>query len=469
MRRVSVPTAQQKSVADRRSEHELRGSRKATTKGEKAGIIVNLRLAKRMGELRASEIREILKVTQQPEVISFAGGLPASELFPVGELAEMAQQVLSQDGRRALQYSSSEGFPSLRHAVAARMNAIRGTSVGGNDVLITSGSQQGLDLTAKIFLDEGDVVLCESPTYLGALNAFKVFRPKFVEVPTDDEGMVVSELEHRLNRLDRIKFIYVVPDFQNPSGRCWSLDRRRCFMEVVSKRKVPVIEDSPYAELCFEGEGLPALKSFDEQNLVVYLSTFSKILSPGLRLAWLVAGPALLRKYVLVKQGTDLHTSSLTQLLVARFLRNCDLDENLRRIRAEYRRRRDAMLAAIDRTFPPGVRITRPRGGLFLWVELPAWCDAAQLLARSLEQNVAFVPGGSFFPNGGHENTCRLNFSHEPCHRIVEGVERLAMILKSLFAAHGAKQRRDTAATAGNNAPHLTRAAEGMRNLGQGR
>ena len=427
---------------------------------------MNFRLAKRMEELRASEIREILKVTQQPEMISFAGGLPAPEVFPVRELAESAHQVLSKDGRRALQYSSSEGFPSLRQAIAARMNATRGTSVGGNDVLITSGSQQGLDMTGKIFLDEGDVVLCESPTYLGALNAFKVFRPKFVDVPTNDDGIVMSELERCLDRIDRIKFIYVVPDFQNPSGRCWSLERRRRFMEIVSSREVPVIEDSPYAELCYEGEGLPALKSFDEKNLVVYLSTFSKILSPGLRLAWLVAEPALLRKYVLVKQGTDLHTSSLIQLLVARFLGGCYLDENLRRIREVYRRRRDAMLAAIDRTFPAGVRITRPRGGLFLWVELPEWCDATELLARSVEQRVAFVPGSSFFPNGGHENTCRLNFSHEPCHRIRQGVERLATILKMNFNAHGAERRRNAAATAGEDTPLFARAAEDMRKPG---
>jgi DNA-binding transcriptional MocR family regulator len=402
---------------------------------------MNIQLAKRMQELKASEIREILKVTQQRDMISFAGGLPAAEMFPVAELQEATQEVLRREGSRALQYSTTEGFVNLRWALAVRMNAKRGTCVDTDAILISSGSQQGLDLTGKLFLDEGDAVLCESPTYLGAINAFRVFRPRFVEVPTDDDGMIISELTRLLKKEERIKFIYVVPDFQNPSGRCWSLQRRREFMEIVQRHGMPVIEDAPYSELYFEATNLPALKSFDTRDLVVYLGTFSKILCPGLRLAWLAAAPELIRQYVLLKQGTDLHTSTLAQLQARYLLMRYDLEAHIRRIRSVYRQRRDVMLAAMDRTFPDEVRYTRPGGGMFLWVELPAWANAREVLTRSLEQKVAFVPGGSSFPNGGHENTFRLNFSAMPPERIVEGIERLAKVLRRYLAAKPAITR----------------------------
>jgi len=394
----------------------------------------NIRYAARMSELRTSDIREILKVTQHPEVISFAGGLPASELFPTAELADLARDLLLSDGARALQYAPTEGLAVLRQLIADRLQSRFGLERTADEVLVVSGSQQALDLTGKLFIDDGDVVLCESPTYLGAINAFQAYRPRFVEVPTDDDGMVPTELERRLAGLDRARFIYVVPDFQNPSGRRWSVDRRRALAEIAARFEVPVIEDAPYAELCFDGDALPPVASFDTEGLVIFLGTFSKILSPGLRLGWIAADEEILRRYVLVKQGADLHTSSLTQLLAARFILASDLDGHVARIRDAYRKRRDAMLAALDKHMPPGVSYTRPKGGLFLWLELPSGLDARVVLERSLEENVAFVPGGAFFTEDGHDNTLRLNFSAMPVDRITEGVRRLGRVLETVMS-----------------------------------
>jgi len=382
-----------------------------------------------MQDLRASDIREILKVTQQPEVISFAGGLPASELLPAAEMAELARDLLLDDGTRALQYAPTEGLEILRKLVADRLRRLWSLGCSTEEVLIVSGSQQALDLTGKVFLDEGDVVLCESPTYLGAIGAFRAYRPTFVEVPTDDDGMVPAELEARLNSLDRVKLIYVVPDFQNPSGRRWSIERRRKLAELAGRFDVPVIEDAPYAELCFEGEPMPPVGALGDACTVVYLGTASKILSPGIRLGWVVADSDLIRRYVLVKQGVDLHTSSLVQLLAARFMLEYDLEAHIARIRDVYRSRRDAMLVALEKHFPKDVSFTRPAGGLFLWVELPQGLDSRMLLDHALEERVAFVPGESFFPCGGHENTLRLNFSAMPEDRITEGIRRLGKVL----------------------------------------
>ncbi len=378
-------------------------------------------------------MRELLKVTQRPEVISFAGGLPAPEFFPTGRLAGIAREVLTADGRRALQYSTTEGHPPLRARIAERINAHSGTRCTADDIVITSGSQQGLDLTGKLFLDEGDEVLCESPTYLSVIAAWNVFRPRWVEVPTDDEGMDIAALEERLEKCARPKLIYVIPNFQNPSGRTWSLERRRRLMDVAVRRGVPVVEDNPYGELRFEGEPLPSLKSLDRQGLVVTLGTFSKIFCPGLRLAWLVADRAIREKIVILKQGTDLHTSTLSQMMVAAYMDRYDLDEDVRRIRDAYRIRRDAMLEAIEAEMPGGVRVTRPAGGLFLWAELPEGVDARDLLDRCVARDVAFVPGEAFFPNGGHKNTIRLNFSNMPPDRIAEGIRRIAGALSEIL------------------------------------
>ncbi len=384
------------------------------------------RFARRMEALKASEISEILKVTQHPEVISFAGGLPAPELFPVKTLAAATQRVFEEEGMRGLQYSTTEGHPPLRRKIADRMKATWDAHVTPEQVMITSGSQQGLDLTGKLLLDEGEVVLCESPSYLGAISAWNVMRPRWVEVATDDDGMDPASLDEKLRAHPNAKAIYVIPNFQNPSGRTWSLERRRRFMDLVERHDVWVVEDNPYGELRFEGTPIPSLKSLDRKGRVIALGTFSKVFCPGLRIAWVAAEAPVLEKLVILKQGADLQTATLAQLQVNRYLEENDLDADIARILPVYRERRDAMLEALGKEMPAGVRWTRPQGGLFLWMTLPESLNARTLLDECVRQNVAFVPGGAFFPNGGHENTLRLNYSNMPIERIREGVRRLA-------------------------------------------
>ncbi|MCD4749769.1 MAG: PLP-dependent aminotransferase family protein [Thermoanaerobaculales bacterium] len=391
---------------------------------------MTLELASRMAGLKASEIREILKLTQREAVISFAGGLPAVETFPAEDILSVSAEVLTKYGTKALQYSPTEGFPALRDAIAGRMNRNLGTRVQNQEILVTSGSQQGLELTGKLMLDDGDVVLCESPTYLGAISAFNAFQPRFVEVATDDDGLVVEDLERCLKEIERVKFVYVVPDFQNPSGRTWSLERRQGVMELIRRFEVPIIEDCPYAEVRFEGNFIPPLKSMEGQEWVVFLGTFSKIFCPGMRIGWLAAAPDLYKKYVLAKQGADLHTSTLGQMQLAAYLEKFDIEKNIEGIIDLYRARRDTMLDTMTEEFPPGVSWTHPQGGMFLWVHLPEGMNAAELLVDCLKEDVAFVPGAPFFPNGGHENTLRMNFSFSNPEKVKEGVKRMAKVLR---------------------------------------
>lgn len=389
--------------------------------------------AGRMSHLKASEIRELLKLTEKPEVISFAGGLPAPELFPIKEIMEVNKKVLEEEGAEALQYTTTEGYAPLREWIAKRMNTTMGTSFEADDILLTHGSQQALDLTGKVFLDKDDVVLCESPTYLAAISAFKAYDCKFAEVPTDDEGMIPDELEKIIENTDRIKIIYVIPDFQNPTGRSWSLERRKRLAEIAMKHQIVVIEDNPYRELRFEGESLPSIKSFDRIGCVLCLGTFSKIFCPGYRIGWIAGDREVIRKYVLVKQGADLQCNTIAQREIARYLELYDIDKHISGIRKVYKVRRGLMLKTIEEEFPKGITFTRPEGGLFGWVELPPHVNARDVLVKCLEKNVAFVPGGSFFPNGGKENTMRLNFSNMPEDRIVEGLKCLASVLEEFI------------------------------------
>lgn len=386
--------------------------------------------AKRMDSLKVSDIREILKITANPEVLSFAGGLPAPELFPIEEMKRVAVTVLEESGSEALQYSTTEGFLPLRKQIAARMNSKFKIKATYENIQIINGSQQGLDLSGKLFIDEGDVILCESPTYLAAISAFKAYGPQFIAVPTDDDGMIIEELKKILENTSKVKLIYVIPDFQNPTGRTWSLERREKFMELINLYEIPVVEDNPYGELRFEGEMLPALKTFDTKGLVMFFSTFSKTFCPGLRVGWIVADKRFLEKYILVKQGTDLHTSTISQREISKYIELYDFDANIVKIKDVYRRRRDIMLQTMKAEFPETIKFTYPQGGLFLWVELPLHIKARELLLRCLKDNVAFVPGDSFFPNGGVENTLRLNYSNMSEERIVEGIKRLAKVIK---------------------------------------
>jgi len=392
---------------------------------------MKINYAKRMSKLKASEIREILKVTENPQMISFAGGLPAPELFPAEEIIEVNRIVLEESAQTALQYTTTEGFVPLRQWVANRMNSRQGTAFDKDDILITHGSQQALDLSGKVFFDEGDVVLCESPTYLAAITAFRAYGVEFISVPTDDDGMVMDELEKILSSTDNIKAIYVIPNFQNPTGKTWSLERRQTLAKLSAQYQTIVIEDNPYGELRFEGEFLPSVKSFDVTGNVLCTGTFSKIFCPGYRIGWIAGDKDVIRKFVLVKQGVDLQCNTLAQMEIAKYLELYDIDAHIETIRTVYKKRRDLMVGSMEREFPDDIIFTRPQGGLFAWVELPKHINARDVLEESLKENVAFVPGGSFFPNGGMENTLRLNFSNMPEERIEEGIRRLGRVLKS--------------------------------------
>ena len=393
-----------------------------------------VQFASRMNLLKGSAIRELLKLAGRPEVMSFAGGMPAPELFPVEQVMEASMAVLKESGRVALQYSSTEGFPRLRQQIADRMLAKNNIKTDADHILITSGSQQGLDFSARVFLNPGDVVLLESPSYLGAVNAFKAAEPTFIEVPTDGGGMIMEELEKILASTENVKMIYVIPDFQNPTGRTWDLDRRHKFMEIVNRYEIPVVEDNPYGELRFEGEYMPALKSLDTKGLVVYLGTFSKLLAPGYRLGWVCADDEILAKYNFMEQAASLQASTIGQMETAKWIDMFDLDAHVNKIREVYRKRRDVMMETLHRELPEGCACTDPVGGLFTWVVLPESFNSEEkmkdLQMKCLEKNVAFVAGGSFFPNGGHENTLRLNYSCMPEDKIVKGITILCETIK---------------------------------------
>lgn len=394
---------------------------------------MNIKFSDRTDEIKASEIRELLKLTENPEVISFAGGLPAPELFPKEEIARIAKKVFEEEGNAALQYSSTDGYPPLRKIIASELMSQANVNVNEDNIMITNGSQQGLEFSAKLLVNEGDVILCESPSYLGAINAFKVYRPRFVEIPTDDDGMIVEELEKALKTTDKVKMIYTIPDFQNPSGKTLPVSRRKRIAELAKEYSVPVIEDSPYGDLIFEGKRLPSIMSFDKDGYVIYLGTFSKIFCPGFRLGWVCADPEVTRKYILIKQGADLQSSTVSQFITCRFFEENDINKHIEKIIAVYRKRRDIMLKSIKTYFPEEAKCTHPNGGLFAWVELKENLNAREIFKDAIEQNVAFVPGGSFFPNGGHENYFRLNYSTMPEDKIVEGIKRLGNVLKKYY------------------------------------
>ena len=388
------------------------------------------KFASRMDRMKASEIRELLKLTAKPEIISFAGGLPAPELFPVKEIAQVSHDLVEKEGQKLLQYATTEGRPTLREKIAKRMTEKYGTPVDMNDILITTGSQQCLDFAGKLFLDPGDVVLCESPSYLGALNAFNAYQPVFKEVPTDGEGIIPEELDKILATTPKCKFIYVIPDFQNPTGICWSLERRKKFIEVINKYDLPVFEDNPYGELRYRGESFPTLKSMDTKGLVSFLGTFSKIFCPGLRLGWIAGPHTIVEKFVMIKQSADLHTSNFDQGVADAYMDSYDLDAHVKEIVELYGHRRDLILKTMEEEFPEGVEFTRPDGGLFLWVTVPEGVSARKVFDKCIEQKVAAVIGDAFYPNDKTDRSLRVNYSCMPDDKIVEGVKRMARAIK---------------------------------------
>ena len=389
-----------------------------------------VRFSSRMDLLKGSAIRELLALANKPEILSFAGGMPAPELFPVDKIKAATDAVLNEAGQVALQYSSTNGFEHFRQQIADRMEAKLNIKTSADNILVTSGSQQGLDYSARVFVNPGDTVIIESPSYLGALNAFKACEPNFVAIPTDGDGMIMEELEKVLATTENVKMIYVIPDFQNPSGRTWPLERRKQFMDIVNKYEIPVVEDNPYGELRFEGEYLPALKSMDTKGLVVFLGTFSKILAPGYRLGWVCADGEILQKYNFLAQAASLQASTEAQLVVSKFIDMYDLDEHVATIKECYRKRRDVMIQTMEREFPPEAKFTHPNGGLFTWVELPEYINTNEMAKQCLARNVAYVPGDGFFPDAGHNNCIRLNYSCMPEDKIEQGMTILGQVIK---------------------------------------
>jgi 2-aminoadipate transaminase len=386
--------------------------------------------------MRSSAIRELLKFTENPEIISFGGGLPAPEVFPVEEVSAACERVLRDHGAQALQYGTTEGYWPLREMIA-RHSARYGIQATPENILITSGSQQALDLIGRMFINPGDRILVESPTYLGALQAWNAYGAEYVAVPFDQDGMITDALEEALRTGP--KFIYVLPNFQNPTGVTLSYERRIKLLELADRYGVPIIEDDPYGQLRYEGEHLPSVVVLDSQfrlecdhcyrGNVIYLSTFSKILAPGLRLAWVIAPPEVIYKMTQAKQAADLHTATFTQMVAYEVSHGGFLDKHIKVIRQVNKERRDAMLAAMDTYFPPEVDWTQPSGGLFLWGTMPDYLDAADVLKTAVERKVAFVPGGSFHPCGGGHNTMRLNFSYCTSEKMREGISRLGQVL----------------------------------------
>lgn len=383
--------------------------------------------------MKRSEIRELLKVTRQPDIISFGGGLPEPETFPVKDLEDISCEILRNRGAVALQYGPTEGEAPFREEIAKWLS-LEGTAVKAENVLVTTGSQQGLDIVSKVFLDPKDIVIVELPSYIGGLQAFTSYQARMIGVPQDQNGMRMDLLEKALAKLVRRrkkpKFIYVVPDFQNPSGITMSLERRKHLLSLAYEHDLPIVEDSPYRVLRYRGETVPSIYSLDDQKQVLVLGTFSKLLAPGLRLAWILAPAEWMDKMVVAKQSMDLCSPGYTQLIAAEYLKRGLLPKQVENIRRVYGRKLQVMLDALSRHMPKGVEWSKPEGGLFLWVKLPRKMSASELFPKAVEKKVAYVVGSAFHCDGKGQNTMRLNFSFPTEKQIDEGIQRLANMIK---------------------------------------
>ena len=393
---------------------------------------VNQFLSNSGKSMKRSAIREILKHLQQPGMISFAGGLPAPETFPVNDLKEIAVEILENNGPESLQYGTTEGDPLLRKMLVERHNR-QGLKIGMENLIITSASQQALDLIAKVFLDRGDYVICGLPSYLGGLNAFSLYGAQLHGITLDEDGMKPDELEETIITLKelgrKIKLIYVIPDFQNPSGITIPDSRRLKIIEIADKYDLLIVEDSPYREVRFEGKPQKLMKELDTTGRVITLFTFSKIFAPGFRVGWVVGHPEILDKLVMAKQTADLCTSPFVQKIIARYMEKGLLEKNLKKTIDLYRERRIQMITCFRKYMPEGVRWTEPQGGLFLFVTLPHQLDADEIFKKAIVKNVAFVAGSSFYCNNSGHNTMRINFSFSNNTEIEEGVKRLSQVI----------------------------------------
>lgn len=395
------------------------------------------RYAQRTQQMQSSLIREILKLTQVAGLISFAGGLPAPDVFPIEEVEMACSKVLEENGPQALQYSPTEGYVPLREYLMERMKR-QGVVAGLDNIQITSGAQQALDLIGKIFINPGDKIVVENPTYLGAIQAWRAYGAEFIPVPSDENGMRTDQLTEALRCGP--KFIYTLPNFQNPTGVTLTMERRRELVRLADHFGVPIVEDDPYGELRYEGESIPSVLALDMEyrgmldeeccGNVIYLGTFSKILAPGFRLAWVVAPPTVVKKLVQGKQGVDLHTSTFNQMIAYEVSRGGFIEKHAELIRDVYGHRRKIMLDALDEHFPSNTKWTRPMGGMFLWASLPDDVDTYEMLPQAVEKMVAYVPGGPFHVNGGGKNTMRLNFSNANPENIQKGIQSLGKTIE---------------------------------------
>ncbi|HDZ35746.1 MAG TPA: PLP-dependent aminotransferase family protein [Thermococcus sp.] len=389
--------------------------------------------------MRASEVRELLKLVESSDVISLAGGLPAPETFPVEIIKKITEDVLTNHADKALQYGTTTGFTPLRLTLAEWMEKRYGIPAGDVEVMIVAGSQQALDLIGRVFINPGDIVVVEGPTYLAALNAFKYYEPEFVSIEMDDDGMRVDVLEEKLKKLKaegkKVKFVYTVSTFQNPAGVTMSLERRKHLLELAKEYDFLIVEDGPYSELRYSGEPIPPIKHFDDEGRVLYLGTFSKIFAPGFRIGWIAAHPHFIRKLEIAKQAVDLCANPFGQVIAWKYVADGYLDEHIPKVIEFYKPRRDAMLEALEEYMPEGVKWTKPDGGMFIWVTLPEGIDTKLMMEKAVAKGVAYVPGEAFFAHRDVKNTMRLNFTYVPEEKIREGVKRLAETIEEEMKA----------------------------------
>jgi 2-aminoadipate transaminase len=392
----------------------------------------------RAGKMRKSVIRELLKVAQDPDIISFAGGLPNPKSFPINDLESVIKSVLRNDGKTALQYGTTQGYEELRESIADRAYK-DGIDVSAENVIITSGSQQALDTIGKIFLNPGDNAIVGLPTYLGGINAFKSYESNLTGIPLDKDGMIIDILEENikqmLNEDITPKFIYVVPTFQNPAGVIMSEKRRKKIIEIANEYDLIIIEDDPYSKLNYDVPNIKPIKAFDDEGRVIFISTFSKILSPGFRLAWTIASDKLTRKMIIAKQALDLCTNTFTQYIANEFMKSGSLDLHILKICEMYKPKRDVMIDAIEKYFPSGYQCNKPKGGMFAWVTLPKGIDTEIMFLDAIKMKVAYVHGKAFHVDGGGERSMRLNFSYSSNEQIEEGIRRLGKVIENKLEA----------------------------------
>lgn len=388
-------------------------------------------LARRMRRLESTELLMLMELADKKDIISFAGGFPSEDTFPVEAMKVATENLYKNHGRKALQYASTSGFDPLKSMIAERSNKNQHINISKDDIIITSGSQQTLDMLGMLMIDQGDVVMVESPSYIGALNAFAAYEPDFIEIPTDDEGINVESLGKILERrAPDVKMIYVIPDFQNPTGRVWSLERRKAFMELMNHFDIPIIEDMAYYELAYEDLDRPSLASLDKKDQVVSLGTFSKIFCPGLRIGWVSGNKEVLNAIRKIKPNVDLSSSNFAQYQIYEYMKAYDLDDHIDYVSGIYKKRRDLMLACIEAEFPDSITYTKPKGGLFTWIEMPEGSDAKTLFEIAISKGVAFVPGNSFFPKSKVPESMRVNFSCMQEAQIEVGAKRLGKAMK---------------------------------------